>query len=181
MFTNNWYKVLAATMGIATTKYITMAGNEESVRTDTGYKSLQVGYNPGSQTDPNIPSMYVIKTNTDGGGGVIFGTGSKPASVEDIALSGEMVTTLSASAIVTKNVDDGGVTLEAVYTINNTGSSPITIGEIGLIAQASQGTNYTNGYIKALLEHTVLETPVTIPAGGVGQVTYTIRMDYPTA
>ena len=30
------------------------------------------------------------------------------------------------------------------------------------------------------VERTVLETPVTIPAGGVGQVTYTIRMNYPT-
>ena len=31
-----------------------------------------------------------------------------------------------------------------------------------------------------LIERTVLESPITIPAnGGVGQVTYKIRMDYP--
>lgn len=29
------------------------------------------------------------------------------------------------------------------------------------------------------INRTVFDTPVTIAAGGVGQVTYTIRMNYP--
>ena len=70
-----------------------------------------------------------------------------------------------------------------MFTLTNTGSEDFTISELGLVTYAYI-TN-TNGYCyenNFLLERTVLENPITIPAnGGVGQVTYTIRMDYPVA
>lgn len=59
-------------------------------------------------------------------------------------------------------------------TITNNNETDITIGEVGIVYQT--GSSYS-----VLFERTVLESPITIPAGGVGQVTYTIRMNYPTA
>ena len=61
----------------------------------------------------------------------------------------------------------------AVLTITNNNATDITIGEVGIVYQGSNTA--------ALLERTVLDSPITIPAGGVSQITYTIRMNYPTA
>ena len=79
---------------------------------------------------------------------------------------------------MTVTPDESGLTITALYTITNTGSSAFTIGELGLIAATYTNVS-TNS--KCLVERTVLDTPVTIPAGGIGQVEYTITFNYPTA
>lgn len=114
--------------------------------------------------------------------GVSFGTGNTPPSFDDYALSGDAVTSVSFTLMRQCEVDDNGCTLTCVYTITNTGSEDVTIGEVGIWGRYDY--YYSSGNRRAvypLIERTVLDTPVTIPAGGVGQVTYTIRMNYPTA
>lgn len=110
--------------------------------------------------------------------GVIFGTGTIPATLDDYNLSGDVITAISANAAKTVEADSDSVTMETLYTITNTGTEAITIGEIAYCAYLF--TSASNGF-GAMLERTVLETPITIEPGGVGQVTYTIRMNYPTA
>lgn len=101
---------------------------------------------------------------------VKFGDGDVPATIDDYKLSGNTITGLTGSAVASYTPDDDGITFSAVWTLTNGNADSVTIKEVGL-------TTYTGGYF---IDRTVLDTPVTIPAGGVGQITYTIRLNYPT-
>lgn len=103
--------------------------------------------------------------------GVVFGMSDEAPTYNDYFLKGDIITTISGSGVVTLSEDENGCEWSVVHTLVNTGENDITIKEVG----------YIGGYSKyAMLERTVLDSPVTIPPGGVGQVTYTIRMNYPT-
>ena len=119
--------------------------------------------------------------------GVAFGDGANPvAARSDYALSGSKISTLKGS-IDSKGVSEsnGVFTANAIYTLTNTGTEEITITEVGLIGLCqgpkADSTNNTIYHVSTLFDHTVLDTPVTIPAGGVGQVEYTITFNYPTS
>ena len=107
-------------------------------------------------------------------GGVAFGDGSTPVSFDDYTLAGQVHTAYDATASISKSVDDDGATITALYTITNNSDVDMVIAELGLF-------HGYNNVIQFMVERTVLDSPVTIPAGGVGQITYTIRMNYPTA
>lgn len=112
--------------------------------------------------------------------GVSFGTGNTPTSFDDYTLSGDVVTAISFTLVRSCGVDDNGCTLTCIYTITNTENKDVTIGEVGIWGRYEYYYNNSNRKtVYPLIERTVLESPVTIPAGGVGQVTYTIRLNYP--
>ena len=130
--------------------------------------SLESGLNRGAK-----PSY------TSGGGElafVVLGTGNEPPALSDYKLSGDIVTGFGSNVSFSgENAGDETYSQgTAVMTITNNNETDITIGEVGIVYQT--GSSYS-----VLFERTVLESPITIPAGGVGQVTYTIRMNYPTA
>lgn len=172
MFTKNWYKAIFISQDLIPRKYTNHVGEEY----DMSWSHIgQIGISSDSSF---IPSIYKMRTSLDGGGGVIIGIGTAEPTIDDISLSGDMITTFSYTASVTKELNGDESIIQAVYTITNTGSEEFTIGEIGLTAGPYGNTSWQ---FKALYERTVLESPVTIPAGGIGQVTYTIRMKYPWA
>ena len=111
--------------------------------------------------------------------GLYFGNGAEPPTLDDYKLAGDVVSGFSVTKITTSEYDGASAARTNVYTIANTSSTEITISEIGLVGYAWNSATSNNGH--ALFDRTVLDEPVTIPAGGVGQVTYTIRMNYPTA
>lgn len=180
MFTKNWYRALALFLGSnngefgAKTTYKMASGNS------TEYTSRVFGVGFGatgqtsSYTDGFGPSMKFVTTS---GNGVHFGTGTTEPIFDDYKLSGDVISAskFSYSAVLSSESDDEGISYTAEYTISNTDSDSFTIGEIGLFTYA------TNNIGLFMVERTVLDEPVTIPAGGVGRVTYTIRMEYPTA
>lgn len=98
---------------------------------------------------------------------VVFGTGTTPPGYTDYKLSGTIISGLTVSAAVTNAAQ--GTEMIAEYTITNNSGADVIVGEIGLKFQWY------------MIDRTVLEAPLTIPAGSIGQLTYTIRMDYPTA
>lgn len=118
---------------------------------------------------------FVTESKTSGNymSGVAFGDGNAAPTLDDYVMSGNHMTNYSASAVINKEQDDEGVVISCIYTITNGSDAAFTISEIGLY-----GVSPNDG-CAALVERTVLDSPVTIPAGGVGQVTYTIRMNYP--
>ena len=170
MLTNNFYSVLAQNM-IGTVK-------PDSIKTTSG--ALGKINNAGGTFLPFFISGYDYKVDLSkvnqgyngSKGGVVFGDGNTPATAEDYKLAGNIITGFTATANLAHSIDNGVAQIVATYTIN--ASSEVTIKEI--VAFASTGGNGT--YI---VDRTVLDTPVTIPAGGVGQVVYTITFNYPTA
>lgn len=130
--------------------------------------------NAVSYGSPNIKStMQTRQTSYTNGVGVVFGTGDTPATMDDIKLAGSLVTTFTSSYSQTAGVDDQGLYVRTLYTLTNTGSSAVTIKEIGMLAQAA-------GSVYVLVERTVLDKPVTIAGSkGVGQIEYIIHYDTP--
>ncbi len=115
--------------------------------------------------------------------GVIFGTGNTPPTKEDHCFSGSALTALKAANIIVfvkTETDEEGVHIRGSYTISNTTAAEITVGEVGLMECCSWRRPSTNSNNQGgvLLERTVLDTPITIPAGGVGVVQYTINLGY---
>jgi hypothetical protein len=105
-----------------------------------------------------------------------LGNGNAPPTYDDYCLAGDVFSTFAYSADRVQTHDESGAGTKVVFTITNTGEEDFTISEIGMFAPAS-----INNIRKSVMyERTVLDPPVTIPAGGVGQVTYTVRMNYPT-
>lgn len=182
MFTRNYYYGLRSCMSSA--DYPT---NSELTGLKNFSGSLPSNVNAISYWPSNIsrsnsgsvyPSIQYLQTSLSSSGGAIIGTGTTPATIDDYMLAGDMINTFTYSKTVTLTHDDDKTTITALYTITNTGAAAFTIGEIGLMAASydNNGTSY-----KCLVERTVLDSPVTIEAGGVGQVTYTIEINMPVA
>lgn len=169
MFLNNWYTCISAIITqISGVKCVTVDGTTATCPINTSSSSI---YN-------TLRLNYLMKTIPLGthlkNVGAVFGTGNS-AAIDDYTLSGTLLTSAHISAVcsLAADYDNEGMTLTGTYTISNVSANEITISEIGLVTY--------NSSVYCLVEHTVLDTPVTIPAGGVGQVTYTIRFNYPTA
>lgn len=180
MFTKNWLKLLAAVIaenGSITYKSVT--GTNNTVNKNS-FNTLRIGASNMAE-EPYMASLDKMRTAYNEYGGVVIGTGTTPPTADDHTLSGSLISDYSFSVAIQRFNDENGAGVTAIYTITNTGTSDFTVGEIGLIANIGSSVSYTYDGYKALLERTVLDTPLTIPAGGIGQVTYTIRLNYPTA
>ena len=111
--------------------------------------------------------------------GVLFGTGDTPASLDDYKLAGDVIQNIAVSIHRTYLYSEAQPSLKALYTITNNNEAAITIKEVALNMQFNYtSSGSSNGCV---IDRTVLDTPVTIPAGGVGQVEYTITLNLPTA
>ena len=177
MFTKNWYAILNSAMTGRPTKCKCTDGSMRDNSQEPSAKGIGIGA-PASNT-PNSnssPTLYYLKTGYTSGG-VVMGDGTAEPSADDYKMSGSLITKFSSTAIVTKEDSADGCVLTALYTITNTGSEDITISEIGLTA-CGNGNPHIGTYM-ALIERTLLETPVTIPPSSVGQITYTIEVKHP--
>jgi hypothetical protein len=179
MFTKNWYKLIAANcFGEDSAKswgVVTFTG-ATSTNTTGAWANMDMGISSGSK----YPALnrVALTTSTKQQGGVAIGSGRTPATLNDYKLESMILnSSLSASTVVNKTKEDGRVTLTSLITITNGDTSDITIGEVGAFMNTSISSADS---ACVLLERTVLDTPVTIPAGGVGQVTYTVQFNYPT-
>jgi hypothetical protein len=146
-----------------------------------GYYGMATALYQGHMVRKSISSLRASSTSyvttNQGSEGVYFSTGGEPESPTNCAISGDIITTYSSTHKITYSFDENGATTTVVYTITNTGTDAFTIGEIGVIGYMNTKHNSkTRYYIEYFLwDRTVLETPVTIEPGGVGQVTYTLR------
>ena len=175
MFTKNWYIALTTQLGADdnSKEYLTSFTGQTGISYSTTYVNM---LNSGAKYPciARLATTSVVNSTT----GVIIGSGNTPPTINDYKLENRITTPATASAEVSKTRDENGYTITSLLTITNTHSEDITIAEIGLY---STGSNSSAEMNMVLFERTVLDTPVTIPAGGIGQVTYTIRMNYPTA
>ena len=119
--------------------------------------------------------------------GVIFGSGNTQPTIDDYTLSGSPIQNIAHTyTIDTSYNNDGSYSiLTAIYTITNNNEVDITIGEIGILGESRWQTSSTSSIKYSsdhyLFERTALESPITIAPGAVGQLTYTIKLDYPVS
>ena len=178
MFTRQWYRPIIA----HATNYTLFYKNVENATVQWNTTQLQkitrIGYDTN---DYGVPSIYRPRTSLTTYGGVIFGDGDAPPTVDDYKLSGNLITSINATLKSIYREDNftlGCYEIKAEYTVANTSTKSITIREIGLIAAG--GASNSQSAMKCLLERTVLDEPVTIPRGSSAVITYTIRIFDPS-
>lgn len=107
-------------------------------------------------------------------GGLLIGSGSTPATVNDYKLENQIKTGFSAIAAISN--DNNSIAsarqLLATTTITNTSSSDLVINEVGYARK------YANGSIgwTVLLDRIVLDTPVTIAPNKTRTFEYRLKM-----
>lgn len=104
-------------------------------------------------------------SGTNNSSWLVIGTGTGAVSENDYCLFNEAsnCTCVSAASSTTSNL-----TKSYTATFQNNSESDVTITETGIV-----GYVYIyNNYFTILLEHTLLETPVIIPAGETRTITY---------
>lgn len=102
---------------------------------------------------------------TDASSWLIIGTGTGTVSENDYCLFNQdsNCTCVSAASSTTSNL-----TKSYTASFQNNSESDITVTETGIVGRCW----LYNGYYTMLLEHTLLETPVIIPAGETRTITY---------
>lgn len=179
MITLNGYKILSAQQGSA------QAGNASSM-------SINLISVDGSATTTRFPQASGVGKSQFheqminrpySTPGVHFGTGDTAVTLEDYYLSGTMLQNISVAvqtSYITPN--DDGCVYGVKYLITNNNSEAVTIKEVMLTIgrySTNSASSVTGPYV--MVDRTVLDEPVTIPAGEIGMVTYEIRLNYPTA
>ena len=135
-----------------------------------------------SSSGDAIFSSSVLQSSYTTNSGIIFGTGDTPPTFNDYKLSGDIIKGLTAQTVIESNTTSNGCYRKFIITIQNTTSEAKTIREVGYVRRApALKSSGDTTIIYPLVERTVLDNPVTIPANGFGQVEYTITFNYPTA
>lgn len=171
MFTKNWYRLLAVTSCMPSNTVSGLVDLSGSAITSTGPSTSYAGHYVLSHLMQQPRTAF-------GNSGVFFGNGNELATLEDYKLSGDYISTFQSMVATSYENEADSSSITCNYTLANTGDTDIVISEVGIITYAWKGATSNNGWM--LIERTVLEEPVTIEPGGVGQVTYTIRFNYPT-
>ncbi len=166
MLTNNFYKIMISlmtkpSMVIAPTRY---DGTSSSTITDPEYL---------------FEGMRYVRSATFKSGlyGTFFGTGTTPPTRDDYKLESPITDGTLYSSVQTAPVqgfDEDHARLYVTHEVHNTGTEDITVSEVGIFGCARDSSN-----VIFLLDRTVLDTPITIPAGGQKSVTIAVRFDYP--
>ena len=113
------------------------------------------------------------------GNGVSFGTGTTPATASDYFLEsilGDNKIKVSTPSSISFSRYDTYEEYTVTFGVTNKTADAITISEMGLTAMPYSPNSGGNYY--ALVDRTVLDAPITIPAGQSKQITYTIRFNY---
>ena len=185
MFTNNFIKIQKAIFMSVDASLIRSNGNTYRIGSANSYTYRFVGLgfwlNKGRCME--ISTTYCRqadlpnKINTDGIGGVWFGTSPTPPTKDDYTLGSAItsgLTVTSPSAITQKDEGDGKHTFLSDYIVRNDTDADISIYELGLFAAPADANAYA---YNVLMERTVLTEPITIPAGESRLVTYKLTFN----
>ena len=161
MLTKNFYAYMRAVFQDTSADFTLKNGSSQSsVVTHSDHTSPFAAMN-----------KHVVNTND---AGVSFGIGTTPANTTDYKLENSLPSTQISVAVPSAvsysrvaTYDEYSVT----FGVTNITTAAITIAEVGLTAAPQSA-------YPVLVDRTVLDTPVTLPAGQSKQITYTIRFHY---
>ena len=161
MLTKNFYSYMRAALQSTSATFTLTDGTTKSISLSNGRAPFVVMKNWVSSSNP---------------AGVSFGTGTTPADASNYKLESILSSaqiSVATPSTVSFSRFDAYDEYSVTFGITNRTTDAITISEIGLIAHPNGGN-----WDVALVDRTVLDTPVTIPAGQSKQITYTIRFNY---
>lgn len=164
MLTKNFYSYIGAALQQTSAQFRLMSGT-------TMYLSLVPGHKPPISV-MNSWSKSVAET------GVSFGTGTTPATLEDYKLESILGNTQISVSNPSAVSFSRGATFDEYsvsFGVTNITDEAITISEVGLAAMPHNDSS-TNRIV--LVDRTLLDTPVTIPANETKHIAYTIRFNY---
>ena len=166
MLTKNFYAYIRADFSESTTTatFTKPDGSKSTVALSSDYPPFKVMNNWAKSI-----------TTT----GVSFGTGTTPATASDYVLEsvlGDNKINVSTPSSISFSRYDTYEEYTVTFGVTNKTADAITISEMGLTAMPYSPSSGSNYY--ALVDRTVLDAPVTIPAGQSKQITYTIRFNY---
>lgn len=120
-----------------------------------------------------INSLSTINTGAANGRGyIILGTGTTEPTPEDYRLESQITTNLSCDSV---SVSRNTTVKTYTATFSNSGTSDMIVTEIGYVSRLLHLYNLGDYlYDNFLMDRTVLDTPVTIPAGESRTITYTL-------
>ena len=127
---------------------------------------------------PDIKVMAAFTSELSGTSyGVRFGTGTAEPTVNDYKLSGTLITKISILSTSSKEVTftDNGAVVVTTYDVKNISGAELTIGEIGLFACMNYNISLKSSF---LIDRTLLDEPVVIPANGFAQIRYTLSYTF---
>lgn len=130
-----------------------------------------------SDTDPADPQGYYAGYS---GIGVFFGTGTTEPTEDDYTIEAPLNSTNMIKAnilpILTNIYTDSNdcLCVDLIYSIKNESDTSVTITEVGMFSH----TQNTGTHRPIMLDHTLLDEPLTIAAGEIKQFKYTIKMDW---
>ena len=118
-----------------------------------------------------VNSLSTLATTpTDGLGYIVLGSGTTEPTPEDHCLESQITTNLICDSV---SVSRNTTVKTYTATFSNSGTSDITVTEIGYISRILYTfSNWNYIYDDFLMDRTVLDTPITIPAGESRTVTY---------
>lgn len=177
MLTRNFWKILGAVLGklYGGTYYVDMALPDG---TTVSYDLQSTGAKPysvlGAIADPYATSDYA--TNK---AGTWYGTGRTPATLDDVKLEapitdGSISITCGTNLALLKTESSDHYRFSATHQITNNTAQEIALSEIGCFGIMSASTSAK----ACLLDRTVLETPIVIPAKETVSVEYVIKFPY---
>lgn len=192
MFLRNFYNSIPYAMSTGAAGSSDMT-NFKAYAKDNASPPTRVVWDPGyNEKIGSLMTLFPKKTKSEFSGsgltgsdarskfiGVIFGTGNTEPTIDDYQMAGEHFVDYTESHTYESTLDGTTKTISCRYTLTNTSTESVTIGEVGLSVYASRKPASNNYYTGFLIERTALDSPITIPAGGVGIITYTLKFDLP--
>lgn len=118
-----------------------------------------------------VNSLSTLATTpTDGLGYIVLGSGTTEPTPENYRLESQITTNLSCDSV---SVSRNTTVKTYTATFSNSGTSDITVTEIGYVSRILYTySNWNYIYDNFLMDRTVLDTPITIPSGESRTVTY---------
>lgn len=113
--------------------------------------------------------------------GVSVGTSDTPATDEDYILGSTITSGLSATCTTVKTEEDGIPCTTLNMVLSNSTNADIIVKEVGLkcsVTAVNSVGGTSTGSRTILVDRTVLDTPVTVPARGNAAVFYKLKTDY---
>ena len=171
MLTQNFYNIMISLM-----KQVDESSNTKIPYTNHRGEQGTLGY-----SRVNFQGLYKVLSegfNKASVYGIRFGTGTTPPAMTDYNLEAPILDgSLSSEAVAPmQGFDTDHARIYVTHEVKNNSQNAVTITEAGVF-----GSPTTNNSLYYLLDRTVFDTPVTIPAGGTKSITYAIVFDYPTA